>query len=48
MKNKAAQALVAMARGVPKNYTQAEIGRRTKRLADARKKRWVKNQTKGK
>ena len=40
--NKAAQALGRMARGVPKNYSPAEIARRKKRLAEARKKRWGK------
>lgn len=30
-----------MARGVPKTYTAAELARRTKRLAKARKGRWA-------
>jgi hypothetical protein len=38
--NLAAQALGRMARGVPKRYTAAELARRKKRLAEARKKRW--------
>jgi hypothetical protein len=40
--NKAAQALGRMARGVPKNYSKAELARRAKRLAEARKTRWPK------
>jgi hypothetical protein len=40
--NKAAQSLGRLARGVPKKYSSAEIQRRTKRLAEARKKRWAK------
>jgi hypothetical protein len=39
--NKAAQSLGRLARGVPKNYSRAEIARRTKRLAEARKKRFA-------
>jgi hypothetical protein len=42
MKNKAAQALAALAKGVPKNFSQAERKRRAERLAEARKKRHVK------
>ena len=42
MKNPAAVALGKMAKGVPKNYTAAELARRKKRLADARLKRWKK------
>lgn len=38
--NKAAQQLGRLAAGKPKNYTAAELARRKKRLADARKKRW--------
>lgn len=38
--NKAAQQLGRMARGKKKNLSPQEIERRTKRLADARKKRW--------
>lgn len=38
--NKAAQALGRQAKGVPKNFSQAEIDRRKKRLAEARAKRW--------
>ena len=40
--NKAAQTLGRLAAGKPKNYTAAELARRTKRLADARLKRWKK------
>jgi hypothetical protein len=40
--NKAAQTLGRLAKGVPKNYTAAELARRNKRLADARLKRWKK------
>lgn len=40
--NKAAQKLGRLARGVPKNYTAAELARRKKRLADGRLKRWKK------
>ncbi len=39
-KNPAAQALGRLAAGVPKTYTAAELARRKKRLAEARKKRW--------
>ena len=38
--NKAAQQLGRLAAGKPKNYSAAELARRKKRLADARKKRW--------
>jgi len=38
--NEAAQALGRLAAGKPKNYSVAELARRKKRLADARKKRW--------
>ena len=38
--NKAAQSLGRLAKGKPKKYSQAEIKARTKRLAEARKKRW--------
>jgi len=38
--NKAAQQLGRLAAGKSKNYTAAELARRKKRLADARKKRW--------
>jgi hypothetical protein len=40
--NKAAQSLGRMARGVPKNFSPAELERRSKRLAQARKNRWPK------
>lgn len=40
--NRAAQALGRLARGVPKSYTREEIEARTKRLAEARLKRWPK------
>lgn len=40
--NKAASELGRLGRGVPKNYTSAELERRRKRLAAARKKRWPK------
>jgi hypothetical protein len=36
MKNKAAQALAALARGVPKKYSAEEIAKRSRRLAAAR------------
>ena len=39
MKNPASE-LGKMARGVPKKYSKSEIAKRTKRLAEARKKRW--------
>lgn len=42
--NKAAQALGRRARGVPKKFTAAELARRKKRLAEARKKRWPKHE----
>lgn len=42
MKNQSAVALGKLAKGVPKNFSAAEIARRKKRLADARKKRWPK------
>jgi len=38
--NKAAQQLGRMAAGVPKNFSPAELERRSKRLAQARKLRW--------
>jgi hypothetical protein len=41
--NRAAQKLGRLARGKPKRYSSAEIARRKKRLAEARKKRWVKH-----
>ena len=41
-KNPAAVSLGKLARGVPKSFTQAELDRRRKRLADARVKRWPK------
>jgi hypothetical protein len=40
-KNKAAQALGRLGKGVPRKYSKAELRRRTKRLAEARKKRWL-------
>ena len=40
--NKAASALGKLAKGKPKTLTKAEIEHRTKRLADARRKRWPK------
>jgi len=40
--NRAAQTLGRLARGKPKKYTAAELERRKKRLAEARKKRWPK------
>lgn len=36
MKNKHAQALVKLARGVPKRYSEEEIAKRTERLKGAR------------
>jgi len=41
--NKAAQALGRLGKGIPKNYTEEEIEKRTKRLTEARKKRWIKD-----
>lgn len=38
--NKAAQSIGRLAAGKPKNYSAAELAKRKKRLADARKKRW--------
>jgi hypothetical protein len=40
MKNKAAQQLGRMGKGIPKNFSQAERARRKARLAEARKLRW--------
>jgi hypothetical protein len=40
--NKAASELGKMAKGVPKHLSKAERKRRSLRLADARKKRWLK------
>jgi hypothetical protein len=40
--NKAAQQLGRMAKGKKKQLSPEEIDRRTKQLADARKKRWLK------
>jgi hypothetical protein len=40
--NKHAQALGRLAKGKPKTLTKAEIDRRTKQLAESRKKRWSK------
>jgi len=42
MINKAAQELGRLAKGKPKRVTVAERKRRRARLAEARKKRWVK------
>jgi len=39
--NKAAQALGRLARGIPKNYSLDELEARTKRLKNARAKRWA-------
>lgn len=41
--NKNAQALGRMAKGKPKNYSPTEIDRRKKRLVEARKRRWAKD-----
>lgn len=38
--NQAAQTLGRQAKGVPKNFTKAELARRKQRLALARAKRW--------
>jgi hypothetical protein len=46
--NRAAQALGRRAKGVPKNYSAAEIERRKKRLAEASKLRWKDHVKKGK
>jgi hypothetical protein len=40
--NKAASQLGKLAKGVKKTLSKEEIARRTKRLAEARKKRWPK------
>jgi hypothetical protein len=40
--NRAAQQLGKLARGKEKHYSPAEIKKRTKRLAEARKKRWAR------
>jgi len=40
--NKAAQALGRLNKGIKKNLTKAERKRRSQRLAEARKKRWLK------
>jgi len=39
--NRAAQALGRLARGIPKSYPPDEIAARTKRLQEARAKRWA-------
>ena len=44
--NRAASALGKMAKGVPKKITEAESKARALRVAEARKKRWVKEKTK--
>jgi len=36
-----------MAKGKPKTYTAAERARRRARLAEARKRRWAKNEQHG-
>ncbi len=41
--NKAAQALGRLARGVPKNYSAAEIDRRSKILADINARKRAKS-----
>lgn len=46
--NKAAQSLGRLAKGVPKNYTAAEIERRKARLRAARAKRWAGHKPKSK
>jgi hypothetical protein len=40
--NKAAQALGRLGKGKPKTYSRAERKRRALRLAEVRKKRWIK------
>ncbi len=42
MKNPTAVALGKMAKGVPKNVTNAERARRKQRMAKARESRWPK------
>ena len=42
--SKAAKLLSSLQIGKPKNFSKAEIKRRTKILAEARKKRWLKNE----
>lgn len=44
--NKAAQKLGKLAAGKPKHFSAAEIKRRKKRIAEARKKRWPKHRAK--
>ena len=39
--NRAAQALGRLARGIPKTYSPSELAARTKRLSEARAKRWA-------
>lgn len=46
MKNKAAQALGRLAKGVPKTISQAERRRRAERLALARQSRWPEDKRK--
>lgn len=46
--NKAAQALGRRAKGVPKNYSAAELEARTERLKAARAKRWEGHKKKAK
>jgi hypothetical protein len=41
--NHAAQALGRLAKGVPKQFSSAELERRKKRLAEARANRWLKS-----
>jgi hypothetical protein len=41
--SKAAKLLSSLQIGKPKHYSEEEIAKRTIRLAEARKKRWPKN-----
>ncbi len=48
MPNEAASALGRMARGVPKQFSEAELERRRRRLDEARKARWTDSKPKSK
>lgn len=48
MSSEAASALGRMARGVPKQFSAAEIELRRRRLAEARKARWPESKQKSK
>lgn len=48
MSSSAAAALGRMARGIPKQFSEAELERRRRRLAEARKARWPESKPKSK